>query len=291
MHTELHSRSHTVLIGPDQPFVMIGERINPSGRKKLGALMVAGDFSLVRLDAVAQVAAGAQVLDVNAGYPGGDEGAMLKVAVRVVQQATEAPLSIDSSVPEALEAALAVYQGKALVNSVTAEDDRLERILPLVRKHGAAVIGMAHDESGISHDPRERLASARKIFDRANDHGIPPADVVIDPLCLALAAEPRSVLIALETMRLIREELGANMCCGASNISFGLPDRGPLNAAFLPVAMSHGLTAAILDVTNSVIREAVFAGELLFARDEYAAQWIARYREKQKAAADLAAVR
>jgi 5-methyltetrahydrofolate--homocysteine methyltransferase len=291
MHTELHSRSSTVLIGPDRPFVMIGERINPSGRRKLGPLMAAGDFSLVRQDAVAQVAAGAQVLDVNAGYPQGDEVAMLRRAVREVQEVTDAPLSIDSSVPEALEAALSVYQGKALVNSVTAEDDRLARILPVVRRHRAAFIGMAHDETGISSDPRERLAAARKIVEQAGDYGIPPADVVIDPLCLALAAEPQSVLIALETMRLIRQELGVNLCCGASNISFGLPDRGPLNAAFLPVAISHGLTAAITDAANPAIREAVFASEVLFARDQYAAHWIARYREKQRTAADLAAAR
>jgi 5-methyltetrahydrofolate--homocysteine methyltransferase len=291
MHTELRSRTNIVIIGPDQPFVMIGERINPSGRKKLGPLMASGDFTLVRQDAMAQVAAGAQVLDVNTGYPEGDEASMLREAVQVVQRVTDAPLSIDSSVPEALEAALSVYQGKALVNSVTAEDNRLERILPLVRRHGAAVIGMAHDESGISNDPRERLAAARKIVERASDHGIPPADVLIDPLCLALAADPQSVLIALETMRLIRQELGVNLCCGASNISFGLPDRGPLNAAFLPVAMSHGLTAAITDATNPAIREAVFAAEVLFARDKYAAQWIARYREKQRTAADLAAAR
>lgn len=285
MQTALQSRTRTVIIGPDQPFVMIGERINPSGRKRLGALMAAGDFSLVRKDALAQTAAGAQVLDVNAGYPAGDEVDMLREAVRAVAEVTDTPLSIDSSVSDALEAALSVYQGKALVNSVTAEDERLERILPLVRKHGAAVIGLANDESGISADPQERLAAARKIVQRAADHGISPSDVIIDPLCLALAAEPQAVRIALTTMQLIRDELDVNLCCGASNITFGLPDRGPINAAFLPAAMSHGLTSAITDATNPAIREAVLASEVLFGRDEYAFGWIARYREKQKVGA------
>jgi|SRR5579871_276697 len=290
MHTALESRTNTVIIGPDQPFVIIGERINPTGRKRLGALMAAGDFDLVRQDAIAQVAAGAQVLDVNAGYPGGDEVFMLREAVRAVQDVVSVPLCIDSATPEALEAALSVYEGKALVNSVTAETDRMERILPLVRKHGAAVVGMAHDESGISGDPWKRLAAARKLLERAGDHGIPPADIIIDPLCLALSADSQAVLIALETMRLIRQEMGANLCCGASNISFGLPERAALNAAFLPAAMSHGLTSAITDATNPLIREAVWASDVLFGRDDYAARWIARYREKQRESEELLAV-
>jgi 5-methyltetrahydrofolate--homocysteine methyltransferase len=271
-----------VIIGPDRPFVMIGERINPTGRKRLAAMMAAGDFSEVRRDALAQVAAGAQILDVNAGAAAGDEPAMLREAVRVTQDAAGVPLSIDSSRPDALEAALSVYQGKALVNSVTGESNRLEAILPLVAKYRAAVIGIANDTDGVSNDPYTRLAAARKILERAEDHGIPACDVVIDPLCMALATDPQSVLITLETMQLIRRELGVNMCCGASNISFGLPSRGPVNAAFLPAAMSHGLTCAITDPTNPQIRETVLACELLFGRDEYALQWIAAYREKQK---------
>ena len=266
---------------------MIGERINPTGRKKLGAQMAAGDFSAVRKDAQSQIAAGAQMLDVNAGYPLGDEVAMLAEAVRVVQEATSAPLCMDSSLTEALEAALSAYRGKALVNSVTAEDERLERILPLVRRHGAAVIGMANDEAGISSDPLTRLSAARKIVERASDHGIPPADVVIDPLCMAISADPQAALITFQTIRLIREELGVNMCCGVGNISFGLPERGAMSAAFLPIAISCGLTSGIADPTNPVIRDAVRAGKVLFGRDEYAAHWIAGFREKQKVLAEL----
>jgi 5-methyltetrahydrofolate--homocysteine methyltransferase len=284
METILQSKSKTVVIGPGLPFVMIGERINPSGRKKLGANMAAGDFSQVRADAQTQVAAGAQVLDVNAGYPLGDEVAMLSAAIRMVQEVVDVPLSIDSSVVEALEAALSVYQGKALVNSVTGEDERLECILPLVKKYGAAVIGMANDETSISNDPQERLAVARKIVQRAQDHGVPPQDVLIDPLTLAVAADSQAAQVTFATMRLIRDELGVNMSCGASNVSFGLPERGPVNAAFLSAAMACGLCCAITDATNPVIRQAVRASEVIFGLDEYAANWIAAFREKQKAA-------
>ena len=287
MQTELHSRNQTVIIGADQPFVRIGERINPSGRKKLGVQMAAGDFSAVRQDAQTQVAAGAQMLDLNAGYPMGDEVGMLQQAVRAVQEVTGVPLCLDSSRAEALESALAVYSGKALVNSVTGEEDRLERILPLIRKHRCAVIGMVSDDAGISQDPQVRLTVARKIIQRAHDHGIPPEDVVIDPICMAIAADPQSALVTFETMRLIRDELGVNQCCGASNVSFGLPERATLNAAFLPVAISCGLTSALTDVTQPIIRETLLATDLLFARDAYAAQWLARYREKQKRIAEL----
>lgn len=285
METVLSSKSKTVVIGSGRPFVMIGERINPSGRKKLGAEMAAGDFARVRRDAEAQAAAGAHLLDVNAGYPLGDEVAMLTAAIRTVQEAVDVPVCIDSSVVEALEAALSAYEGKALVNSVTGEDERLERILPLIKKHGAAVIGMANDETGIPNDPDERLAVAHKIVRRAQDHGIPPEDVIIDPLCLTVAADPQAAQITFSTMRLIRDELGVNMCCGASNVSFGLPDRPAINAAFLSVAMACGLTCAITDPTNPMIRQAVLASDVLFGADAYAAAWIAQYREKQKAAA------
>ena len=286
MHTELHSRSRTVIIGPDQPFVLIGERINPTGRKKLGAQMAAGDFSAVRSDARAQAAAGACVLDVNAGSPLGDEVVMLREAVRAIQNVEDVPLCLDSSRVEALEAALAVYTGKAVVNSVTGEEARLELILPLIRKYGCAVIGLVSDEGGISNDPGQRLAVARKILERARDHGVPPSDVILDPLCLAVATGPRSALVTFETMRRIRDELGVNLCCGASNVSFGLPDRAALTAAFLPMAVMCGLTSAIADVTQPIVREAVLAGDLLCARDENAARWLAHYREKRKAMAD-----
>ncbi len=283
METTLHSKAKTIVISPAQPFVMIGERINPTGRKKLGAEMAAGDFSRVRRDAETQVAAGAQMLDVNAGVPTADESALLVAAIRSISQATDVPLCLDSSVAEALEAGLAAYEGKALVNSVTGEDERLERILPLLKKHGAAVIGMANDESGISMEPESRLAIARKIVQRAQDYGIPPEDVIIDPLALTVAADPQAVQVTLATMRLIREELGNNMVCGAGNSSFGLPERSYLTAAFISMARACGLTCAITDATNPVIRQIVRAGDVMLGQDEYAASWIARFRELKSA--------
>jgi 5-methyltetrahydrofolate--homocysteine methyltransferase len=283
METILQSKTKTVIIGPDQPFVMIGERINPSGRKKLGAEMAAGDFSRVRRDAEIQTAAGAQMLDVNAGFPMGDEPTMLVTAIRTVQQVTDVPLSIDSSVVEALDAALAVYQGKPLVNSVTGEDERLEKILPLIKKYNAAIIGMANDETGISMDPEIRASIAEKIVRRAQDYGIPPEDVIIDPLALTVAADPVAVKVTLQTMRIIRDALGVNMSCGAGNISFGLPERPPLTAAFLSMAMPHGLTCAITDATDPAIRQAVRASDVLLGHDEYAVSWIAEFRLKKSA--------
>ena len=282
METTLHSKSKTVTIGPNQPFVMIGERINPSGRKKLGAEMAAGDFSRVRRDAEIQVAAGAQMLDVNAGVPIADEAALLVSAIQTVAQVTDVPLSLDSSVAEALEAALAAYEGKALVNSVTGEDERLEMILPLIKRHGAAVIAMANDETGISMEPEYRLSVARKIVQRAQDFGIPQEDVIIDPLALTVAADPQAVQVTLATMRLIRDELGNNMVCGAGNTSFGLPERSYLTAAFISMGRVCGLTCAITDATNPVICEMVRAGDVMLGQDEYAANWIARFREKRK---------
>lgn len=282
MNTTLHSKTRTVTIGPGRPFVMIGERINPSGRKKLGIEMAAGDFSRVRRDAEAQVAAGAQILDVNAGVPIADEAQLLVAAIRAVGEVTDVPLCLDSSVMEALEAGLSAYEGKALVNSVTGEDERLEHILPLVKRHGAAVIGMANDETGISSDPEYRLGVARKIVRRARDHGIPPEDVLIDPLALTVAADPQAVQTTLQTMRLIRDELGVNLVCGASNISFGLPERSALNAAYLSMGMVCGLTCAITDPTHPVIRDAIRASDVLFGHDEYAVEWIAEFRQRAR---------
>ena len=283
METVLESASRTVTIGPEHPFVMIGERINPTGRKVLAAEMREGRMEMVRADALAQVAAGSQMLDVNAGVPGEDEPALLVAAVRAVGEVTDAPLCLDSSVVEALAAGLSAYEGKALVNSVTGEDDRLERVLPLVAKHGAAVIGMANDETGISMVPEERLAIARKIVERAADHGIKAEDVVIDPLAMTVGADPQAGRITLETMRLIRDELGVNMSCGASNVSFGLPSRPQLNAAFLPMAMLAGLTSAITNPLTFEVRKAVQAGDLLLGNDEYAASWIAAFRAERQA--------
>ncbi len=286
METTLSSKTKTIIIGPTQPFVMIGERINPTGRKKLGEEMAAGDLLRVRRDAEIQTTAGAQVLDVNAGVPTANEADLLVQAIRTVSEVTDAPICIDSSVMDALEAALAAYQGKALVNSVTGEDERLERVLPLVKKHGAAVIGMANDETGISMDPEIRLSIAEKIVRRARDHGIPPEDVIIDPLAMTVAADPQAANVVLATMRMIREHLGVNMVCGAGNVSFGLPERPPLTASFLAMAMTCGLTCAITDATNDTIRQIVRASDVLLAHDEYAANWISYFRAKQKANAN-----
>ncbi len=280
METILQSKTKTVIISPEQPFVMIGERINPTGRKKLGIEMAAGDFSRVRRDAETQVAAGAHILDVNAGVPDADEPALVVQAIQTITEVVDVPLCLDSSVAAALEAGLAAYQGKALVNSVTGEDERLEMLLPVIKKYNAAVIGMANDETGISPDPEVRLSVARKIVRRAADHGIPASDVLIDPLTLAIATDSQATKTTLETMRLIQRELGVNMVCGASNVSFGLPDRSPINAAFLSMTMQSGLTSAITDPTNAVIRQAILASDLLLGKDDYAANWIADFRQR-----------
>jgi 5-methyltetrahydrofolate--homocysteine methyltransferase len=280
MHTTLQSRSRTVVIGHDQPFCVIGERINPTGRKKLAEELRGGDLSTVAKDAVAQVDAGADMLDVNAGIPLVDESELLKSMLGAVAAAVEVPICIDSSVIEALEAGLSVYEGKALVNSVTGEDERLEEILPLVARHGAAVIGLANDETGIPETPQQRLDIARKIVSAAGDHGIPPEDVIIDPLAMTVGAATDAVTVTLETISLIRDELGVNMCLGASNVSFGLPRRHALNAAFLPMAMAAGLTSAIMSCADEVV-EAVRASDVLLGHDEWAAGWIAAHRERQ----------
>ena len=278
METVLSSRGREVVVSIDRPFVIIGERINPTGRKVLAAEMKVGKMDRVRADAIAQAAAGAHMLDINAGIPALDEAALLVAAIKAVSEVTDVPICIDSSVIEALEAGLAAYEGKALVNSVTAEEERMERILPLVKKHGAAVIGMANDETGISMVPEERLALARRIIERAADYGIPQEDVIIDPIAMTVAADPTCGVITLETMRLIRDRLGNNMICGASNVSFGLPDRATVNAAFLPLAMHAGLTCAITNPLVPEVRRAVLAGDLLLGHDEYAMRWIASFR-------------
>ena len=284
METVLQSRSKTVVIGSEQPFCVIGERINPTGRKAFQAQLQAGDLSQLEIDVAEQVAGGADMLDVNVGDPLADEVALMSAAVKLAQELTDLPLCIDSSVIEALEAGLAAYQGKALVNSVTGEDERLQAILPIVAKHGAAVIGLANAED-IPMEPERRLEVAKKIVSVAGDYGIPPEDVVIDPLAMPVGAEPRAVTLFLETVRLIRDDLGVNMTCGASNTSFGLPDRHTLGAAFLAVAQSHGLTSAIMDARSTECVEAVRAADFLLGHDEWGARWIANHRAKQAAAA------
>jgi 5-methyltetrahydrofolate--homocysteine methyltransferase len=284
MHTVLQSRSKTVTIGHDQPFCVIGERINPTGRKVFAEELRGGDLSTAEGDALSQVEADADMLDVNAGIPLVDEPELLMSMLRAVQGVVEVPICIDSSVIEALEAGLSVYEGKPLVNSVTGEDDRLEEILPLVARHGAAVIGLANDETGIPETPQQRVDIARKIVSAAGDHGIPPEDVVIDPLAMTVGAATDAVTITLETISRIRDELGVNMCLGASNVSFGLPRRHALNAAFLPMAMAAGLTSAIMSCAPEVVG-AVRAADLLLGHDEWGARWIAAHREAEAKAA------
>jgi 5-methyltetrahydrofolate--homocysteine methyltransferase len=284
MDTILSSASKTITIGAAQPFCIIGERINPTGRKRLAEELKSGDYSTVVADTHAQVEAGATMLDVNAGIPLVDEAALLKTLLTTIQAETDLPLCLDSSVIEALEAGLSVYQGKALVNSVTGEDERLEEILPLVARHGAAVIGLANDETGIPETPQQRVDIAKKIVSAAGDHGIGPEDVFIDPLAMTVGADTEAVTTTLETIRRIRDEIGVNMCLGASNVSFGLPQRHVLNAAFLPMAMAAGLTSAIMS-TASVCVESVRAADLLLGHDPWGASWIAAHRARQAAAA------
>jgi 5-methyltetrahydrofolate--homocysteine methyltransferase len=280
MDTVLRSRSKTVVIGSDKPFCIIGERINPTGRKVFAQELRAGDLSRVEADALAQVAAGADMLDVNAGIPMVDEAELLSQMLRRVQDTVDVPICIDSSVIEALEAGLSVYEGRALVNSVTAEDDRLEAVLPLVAKYDAAVIGLTNDETGIPMTAEERLVHARKIVSAARDYGIKPEDVVIDPLAMPVGADVEMAMATFTAMRMIRDELGVNMCCGASNVSFGLPDRVTLNAAFLPIAMAAGLTSAIMSTAEPCVRSAR-AADLLLGHDEWGASWIAAHRARQ----------
>jgi 5-methyltetrahydrofolate--homocysteine methyltransferase len=283
LETVLESPSRTVVIGPGRPFCVIGERINPTGRKKLQAELQQGDLSRLEVDVAQQVPL-ADMLDVNVGDPLADEVELMRQAVPLVQSLTELPLCIDSSVIEALEAGLSAYQGKALVNSVTGEDERLEAILPIVAKHGAAVIGLANDDE-IPMDPERRLEVAKKIVSAAGDHGIPPEDVVIDPLAMPVGAEPRAVTLFVETLKLLRRDLGVNTTCGASNTSFGLPGRETLGGSFLSIAASHGLTSAIMDARSTEIVEAVRASDFLLGKDEWGGNWIAAYRRKQAAAA------
>jgi 5-methyltetrahydrofolate--homocysteine methyltransferase len=291
METVLTSPSKEVRIGPGRPFVIIGERINPTNRARLAAEMKAGNFERVRADAQAQVAAGAQMLDVNAGIPLADEPAILAEAIRVLQAAVDVPLSIDSSIVAALEAGLAAYQGKPLVNSVTGEEERLEQVLPLVKKHGAAVIGVSNDETGISEDPDVRFAVAKRIVERAESFGIPRQDVLIDPLVMPIGAMRSAGTSAFALLRRLRDELGVNTACGASNVSFGLPDRVALNAAFLTMAIVSGLTSAITNPLEETIRKAIYAADVMLGVDENCVAWLAAHRGAGAGADERAARR
>ena len=277
--TIVASATREVAIGFDRRFVIIGERINPTGRKKLAAEMAAGNFSTVIADVEAQVRAGAQMLDVNAGIPLADEPAILAETVKLVQSLTDVPLSIDSSIVAALEAGLEAYDGKALVNSVTGEEERLASVLPLVAKHGAAVVAITNDETGISEDPDVRFDVARRIVERAADHGIPAADVVVDPLVMPIGAMRSAGRQVFALVRRLREELGVNTTCGASNISFGLPNRNGLNGAFLAMAIANGMTSAITSPLHEEVRQAVMAADVLMGHDRDCGAWIGRYRE------------
>ncbi|ASY27960.1 5-methyltetrahydrofolate--homocysteine methyltransferase [Candidatus Planktophila limnetica] len=286
MHTVVQSASKTVTIGHDQPFVIIGERINPTGRKKFQELLRAGDLSTIAIDVEAQIKGGADMLDVNMGVPLTDEPALLSAAIKMIQGITDIPICIDSSVIEALQAGLEAYEGKALVNSMTGEDDRMELILPLIKKHNAAIIALPNDEIGIPATAAERIVITEKIIRAVEKHGISLDNLVIDPLAMTVGADPEAVKITLETIHLIREKFGLNMTLGASNISFGLPNRHALNAAFLPAAMSHGLTCAVMDARTPAINEAVRAADLLLGMDQWGGNWISRFRAQEAAKAE-----
>ena len=282
IHTLLSSHKREVTIGFDRPFTMIGERINPTGRKILAAEMKVGDYSRVEADAIAQVAAGAQMLDVNAGIPLADEPAILAEAIRRVQAVVDVPLCIDSSIIEALEAGLSVYQGRALVNSTTAEEEVMERVLPLVKKYDAAVVAISNDETGISEDPNVRFEIAKRIVERAQDYGIKPCDVIVDPLVMPIGAIGQAGVQVFQLVRRLREELKVNTTCGASNISFGIPNRHGINNAFLPMAIASGMTSAIVNPLHAGLVDAVRAADVLAGNDPDCENWIINNREPPK---------
>ena len=284
--TIVSSANKEVRIGFDEPFVIIGERINPTGRKLLAAEMKSGDFSRVEKDAISQVNAGAHMLDVNAGIPLADEPALLAKAIKIVQAVTDVPLSIDSSIVAALESGLSVYQGKALVNSVTGEEDRLETVLPLVAKYGAAVVAISNDETGISEDPDVRFEVARKIVNRASDYGISHEDVVVDPLVMPIGAINSAGKQIIHLVRRLRNELKVNTTCGASNVSFGLPNRNGINAAFLTMAIGSGMTSAITSPLHPEVMQAILGANVMMGKDPNCSNWISCYRDRSNGNSD-----
>ncbi len=285
IETIISSKTKTVIIGPERPFTIIGERINPTGRKALAREMAADNYDRVVSDALAQVAAGAHMLDVNAGIPLADEPAIMAKAIKLVQSTVDVPISIDSSVVAALESGLEAYEGKALVNSVTGEDERLEAVLPLIKKYDAAVIAITNDETGISQDPDVRFAVAQKIIRRAQDYGISPADVVIDPLVMPVGAVNTAGRQVFQLLRRIQTELGANTTCGASNVSFGLPARMPLNATFIAMAIANGLTSAIVNPLHAEIKQTILAADVMMGHDENCMAWIKANRKEPEGVA------
>ncbi|MGD0985328.1 MAG: dihydropteroate synthase [Acidimicrobiales bacterium] len=282
MHTVLASASKEVVIGDDQPFCIIGERINPTGRKLFQDQLRSGDLSRIEIDVAQQVAGGAMVLDVNMGAALADEVGLMTKAVKMVQALTDLPLCIDSSMIEALEAGLSAYEGKALVNSVTAEDERLEAVLPLVKHYGAAVIALPNDENEIPEQPTRRLELACKIVRVATGrYGIAVEDIVLDPLAMPIGADTSLVAKTLETISLIKDDLGTNMIAGASNVSFGMPDREAIGATFLAMAIKAGLTSAIMDARSPQLVRSVKAADLLLNRDPWGMAWITAHRSQQ----------
>lgn len=280
METRVTSPNKEVIIGDSQPTVLIGERINPTGKKKLAEALKAGDLEIVRKEALAQTQAGADIIDVNVGVFGVDEATLLPKAVQAVMETVDTPLCLDSSKPDALEAALEVYKGKPLVNSVTGEQHSLKRVLPLIKKYGAAVIGLVQDDDGIPKDAEGRVRVARKIVERAEAAGIPREDIVIDCLAFAVGAEPASGVAVIEAIQRIKAELGVNMTMGASNVSFGLPDRELLNNAFVVMATAAGATCLIVDAAK--VRSIVLAADLVLGRDKRARRYIEAYRQRPK---------
>jgi 5-methyltetrahydrofolate--homocysteine methyltransferase len=280
--TVVESKTKTAVIGFDEPFCVIGERINPTGRKKLAAELEAGDFSTVEKDALEQVACGATMLDVNAGVvynsnpdPNITEPPLMAKVIELVQSLVNVPLCIDSSVPAALKKGLEVCEGRPLLNSVTGEEERLEAILPLVKKYNVPVVAISNDDTGISEDPDVRFAVAKKIVERAADHGIPAHDIVVDPLVMPVGAMGTAGRQVFTLVRRLRDELGVNTTCGASNISFGLPHRHGINAAFLPMAIGAGMTSAIMNPVRPVEMEAIRAANFLMNHDPNGSKWIA----------------
>jgi 5-methyltetrahydrofolate--homocysteine methyltransferase len=278
METRVSSPTKEIIIGDVQPTVLIGERINPAGKKKLTEALKAGNLEIVRREALAQAQAGADILDVSVGTFGVDEVILLPRAVQTVIDTVDIPLCLDSAVPEALEAALKVYKGKPLINSVTGEEHSLAKVLPLVKEYGAAVIGLVQDEKGIPKDSERRVAVAHKVVERAEAAGIAREDIIIDCLAFAVGADPSSGPAVIEAIRKIKAELGVNLTLGASNVSFGLPDRNLLNNAFVIMAIAAGVTCLIVDVAK--VRPAVLAADLILGRDKRARRYIEAYRQR-----------